>query len=66
MVYSPGLKSTETWVVPWGLMGAVLARVEPPMEMASASAWLAWLVTMKVIGPAPTCAGETETRESLT
>jgi hypothetical protein len=47
-------------------MGAVEASVEPSMEMARASAWLAWFVTMKVIGPAPTLAGETDTFESFT
>ena len=48
------------------MIGAVLARVDPPREIASDSARLAWLVTMNVMGPAPTLRGDTDTRESLT
>jgi hypothetical protein len=50
------------------LIGAVLASgVDlPEAEIASASAWLAWLVTTNTTGPAPTEVGETDTRESLT
>src|ERR1700735_1376814 len=57
---------TVTWVVPCGLMGAVLATVSEPREIASAWERLDWFVTMNTIGPAPTDAGETETDEALT
>jgi hypothetical protein len=34
-------------------------------RIVSDSAWLAWLVTMKTIGPAPTELGDSDTRWSL-
>ncbi len=54
--------------MPSGLIGAVLAigLFCPDFEMASDSDLLAWLVTMKLTGPAPTALGDTETLESLT
>src|SRR5947209_14544248 len=60
--------STVTEVVPCGLIGAVLASgADPPSRLIdNASDWLAWLVTMKMTGPAPADAGETDTRWSLT
>lgn len=68
IVYRPGLKLTDTWVVPSGLIGAVraIAVLPPDREMASDSALLAWLVTVNTTGPAPTDDGDTEIRESLT
>jgi hypothetical protein len=50
------------------LIGAVLASgcIWPAAEIASDSAWLAWLVTTNMIGPAPTEAGDTDTLASLT
>ncbi len=41
-------------------------RAAGPRVIDRASEWLAWLVTMKTTGPAPTTSGETEMRESLT
>jgi hypothetical protein len=68
IVYSPGLKLTDTWVVPSGLIGAVraIAVAPPEREIASASDLLAWLVTVKTTGPAPIEDGDTEILESLT
>ena len=56
---------TVTWAVAWGLIGPVFASgwpaAAPERRIASDSAWVAWLVTMKSTGPAPTFDGDTDT-----
>ena len=66
-LYLPcSVKSTVTDAVPCGLIGPVLAKDCPLPEPAAwtwrVSALVAWLVTMKVTGPAPVLLGDTETR----
>jgi hypothetical protein len=64
-VYSPGeARLTASCEVAWGVIGPVPAT-EVPLPagaIVSDSVRVAWFVTMKVTGPAPTELGETETR----
>jgi hypothetical protein len=65
--YLPGEeKLTVICAVAWGLIGAVLASGwpadAPVWRIATDSALLAWFVMMNSTGPAPTIAGDTDTR----